>query len=174
MNPPKAEFQVTVFISKLRKRNKISSLLVYVLHKHEIRHFHVVVVQKREGNLQKSVVHVQSCCFAYSTYCFFFTFSLLSASLDLKVHNVKEGGVVVNFLLWHKQAQGLVKGLLSWGYCCFMSGLFLNLGTLQTGHVTLFNQWEGMLLFTKTSTRCSKIFTGADGARQSIVISFSF
>ena len=57
-NPPEAEFQVT--ISKLRKRNKISSLLVYVLHKREIRHFHVVVVQKRERNVQKSVMHVRS------------------------------------------------------------------------------------------------------------------
>ena len=38
--------------------------------KHEIRHFHVVVVQKRERNVQKSVMHVQSCCFAYKTYCF--------------------------------------------------------------------------------------------------------
>ena len=26
--------------------------------------FHVVVVQERQGNLQKSVVHLQSCCFA--------------------------------------------------------------------------------------------------------------
>ena len=33
--------------------------------KSEIRHFHVVVVQKR-------VMHVQSCCFAYKTYCFFY------------------------------------------------------------------------------------------------------
>ena len=31
--------------------------------KREIMHFHVVVVQK-------SVMHVQSCCFAYKTYCF--------------------------------------------------------------------------------------------------------
>ena len=31
--------------------------------KSEIRHFHVVVVQKR-------VMQVQSCCFAYKTYCF--------------------------------------------------------------------------------------------------------
>ena len=37
----------------------------------QIRHFHVVVVQKRERNVQKSVMHVQSCCFAYKTYCFF-------------------------------------------------------------------------------------------------------
>ena len=53
--------------------------------KREIKHFHVVVVQKREGNVQKSVMHMQSCCFAYKTYCFFFTFSLPSASLDLEV-----------------------------------------------------------------------------------------
>ena len=33
---------------------------------------------------KKSVVHVQSCCFANKTYCFL-TFSLPSASLDLKV-----------------------------------------------------------------------------------------
>ena len=29
-----------------------------------IRKFHVVVVQWRERNVQKSVIHVQSCCFA--------------------------------------------------------------------------------------------------------------
>ena len=28
----------------------------------EIRHFHVVVVQRRQRNLQKRVMHVQSCC----------------------------------------------------------------------------------------------------------------
>ena len=32
--------------------------------KREIRHFHVVVVQWRQRNVQKSVMHVQSCCFA--------------------------------------------------------------------------------------------------------------
>ena len=40
--------------------------------KHKSKHFHVVVVQKRERNVQKSVMHVQSCCFAYKTYFFFF------------------------------------------------------------------------------------------------------
>ena len=40
--------------------------------KREIRHFHVVVVQKRaKKKEQKSVMHLQSCCFAYKTYCFF-------------------------------------------------------------------------------------------------------
>ena len=53
--------------------------------KHKIiRHFHVVVVQKRERNVHVRVMHVQSCCFAYKTYCFL-TFSSPSASLDLKV-----------------------------------------------------------------------------------------
>ena len=32
--------------------------------KREIRHCHVVVVQRRQGNVQKSVMHVQSCCFS--------------------------------------------------------------------------------------------------------------
>ena len=32
--------------------------------KREIRHFHVVVVQRRLRNVQKSVMHVQNCCFA--------------------------------------------------------------------------------------------------------------
>ena len=32
--------------------------------KREIRHFHVVVVQRRQRNVQKSVMHVQSCYFA--------------------------------------------------------------------------------------------------------------
>ena len=39
--------------------------------KREIRHFHVVVVQRRLRNAQKSVMYVHSCCFAYSMYCFF-------------------------------------------------------------------------------------------------------
>ena len=33
--------------------------------KREFRHFHVVVVQRRQRNVSKSVIHVQSCCFAY-------------------------------------------------------------------------------------------------------------
>ena len=40
--------------------------------KREIMHFQVVVLQKRQRNGQTSVIHVQSCCFAYKTYCFFY------------------------------------------------------------------------------------------------------
>ena len=32
--------------------------------KREIRHFHVVVLQRRQRNVQKSVMPMQSCCFA--------------------------------------------------------------------------------------------------------------
>ena len=32
--------------------------------KREIRHFHVVVMQQRRRNVQKGVMHVQTCCFA--------------------------------------------------------------------------------------------------------------
>ena len=33
--------------------------------KREIRHFHVVVVQRRQRHVQKSVMQGQSCCFGY-------------------------------------------------------------------------------------------------------------
>ena len=32
--------------------------------KREIRHFHVVVVQRHQRNVEKSVMHLQSGCFA--------------------------------------------------------------------------------------------------------------
>ena len=40
--------------------------------KREIRHYHVVVVQRRLKNVQKSVMHVQSCCFADLNQLLFF------------------------------------------------------------------------------------------------------
>ena len=55
--------------------------------KHEIRHFHVVVVQKRERNVQNKCDARAICCFVCKTYCFL-TFSSPSASLDLKVPNI--------------------------------------------------------------------------------------
>ena len=57
--------------------------------KREIRHLHVVVVQKRERNVEKNVMHVQSWCHCLLKPLIFFTLSLPSESesLDLKVHN---------------------------------------------------------------------------------------
>ena len=39
--------------------------------KRELRRFHVVVVRRRQRNVPKSVMHVQSCRFANQTCCFF-------------------------------------------------------------------------------------------------------
>ena len=61
--------------------------------KREIGIFRVVVVQKRQRNVQKSVLHVRSVFLFFLSFFFFFffflTFSLPSASLDLKVSNSK-------------------------------------------------------------------------------------
>ena len=50
------------------------------------------------------------------------------------------------------------------------SGISLNLRTGPTGHTTLFNHWEGALVFIKTqiktSPQWSKIFTTVDGVGQ--------
>ena len=46
-------------------KEKESCCLVFLsLTKREIRHFHAVVVQWQQRNVQKSMMHVQSCCFA--------------------------------------------------------------------------------------------------------------
>ena len=37
----------------------------------EIRKVHVVVVQRRPRTVQKSIMHMQSCCFAYLNLCLF-------------------------------------------------------------------------------------------------------
>ena len=47
---------------KFRKRKNIRHRLFTSSIKFAIRHFHVVIVQGRQRNVQKSVMHVQSCC----------------------------------------------------------------------------------------------------------------
>ena len=51
---------------------KFRRCLFTSLVKREIRYVHVVVVQNGRRNVQKSMVHVQSCCFANQSYCFFY------------------------------------------------------------------------------------------------------
>ena len=46
------------------KKKKVVVCLFPFSTKRDIRQFHVVVVQRRQRNVQKSVMHVQSCCFA--------------------------------------------------------------------------------------------------------------
>ena len=69
------------------KEKKSRCLVPTFSTKREIRHFHVVVVQRRRRNVQKNVMHVQSYCFANgSKPIAFFPFSLPSPSL-LKLPN---------------------------------------------------------------------------------------
>ena len=50
----------------LEKKKKVVVTSVFPSSKKcEIKHFHVVVVQRRQRNVQKSLMHVQSYCFAY-------------------------------------------------------------------------------------------------------------
>ena len=52
-------------VSTFRKRKRKSLYIVFTSWtKREIRQFHVAVVLRRQRNVQKNVMHVQSCCFA--------------------------------------------------------------------------------------------------------------
>ena len=53
------------------KENESCCLVFPSSTKREIRHFHVVLVQRRLRNEQKSVIHFQSCCFACLNLFFF-------------------------------------------------------------------------------------------------------
>ena len=50
------------------KENESRCLVFTSSTKREIRLFHVLVVQRRQRNVQKSVMHVQSCCFSPPTH----------------------------------------------------------------------------------------------------------
>ena len=53
------------------KERESRSLVFTSSTKREIRQFHVVVVQRRQGKVQKSVMHVQSCYFAHLNLFFY-------------------------------------------------------------------------------------------------------
>ena len=60
-----------LFLSSQKEKENRCLVFTYVLHKGEIKKTHVVVVQRRQRKAQKSVLHVQSCCFAnLNLYCF--------------------------------------------------------------------------------------------------------
>ena len=84
--PPTYFFKCRPTLLELNSKGPYPCLFTSSI-KREIRHVHVAVMQKRAKKCpKKSVVHVQTCCFANKTYCFL-TFSLPSARLDLKLPN---------------------------------------------------------------------------------------
>ena len=74
-------------IKVLGQEKESPCLVVLSSTKREIRHFHVLVMQRQQRNVPKSVVHVQSCCFANLNLLLFFLFWLLSLSLLPKLPN---------------------------------------------------------------------------------------
>ena len=67
-------------------------------------------------------------------------------------------------------ADGRSPNFSGMGRFTYRSGISLHLRTGPTGHATLFNQWEGALVFInkqiKTSAQWSKKFKTADGVGQ--------
>ena len=57
----------SLYLTSEKKKKILSS--VHVLLKRDIKKFHFVVVQRWQRNVQKSVMHVQSCCFAVLFFC---------------------------------------------------------------------------------------------------------
>ena len=74
-------------IKVLGKEKESPCLVVLSSTKREIRHFHILVMQRQQRNVQKSVMHVQSSCFANLNLLLFFLFWLLSLSLLPKLPN---------------------------------------------------------------------------------------
>ena len=74
-------------IKVLGKEKESPCLVVLSSTKREIRHFHILVMQRQQRNVQKSVMHVQSCCFANLNLLLFFLFWLPSLSLLPKLPN---------------------------------------------------------------------------------------
>ena len=77
-----------------------------------VRHFHVVVMQRRQRNVQKSVMHVQSCCFIFLNFCFFAVLvAVVVAPYCVCIKGVKRSwGTDVN------RKWGLFPLHMPWGY----------------------------------------------------------
>ena len=84
-----AEFKKTVWEFRKRKRKSLLSSFTSFT-KREIRHFHVVVVQRRQRNVQTSVMHVQSCCFANLNLLLF----CRSSNVAFKLPNIRSDGTL--------------------------------------------------------------------------------
>ena len=84
------------------KRKKKGSCLVFKSStKRDIRQVYVVVEQRRQGNVQKSVMHVQSCCFVSLSLLLFLPFSWPSPSLLLKLPiNSRDAGLLLPLYLY--------------------------------------------------------------------------
>ena len=65
----------------LERERKILRCVFTSSVKRAIRKFNVLVVQWRQRNVPKRVMHVQSCCLGHKTYCFFDVFVAIAVAL---------------------------------------------------------------------------------------------
>ena len=73
------------------EKEEESRWLVYTSSsKSSVRHFHVAVIQWRQRNVQKSVIHVQSCCFANRNLLLSFMLSSLTSPSSLLKHSNRD------------------------------------------------------------------------------------
>ena len=95
------------------EKEKESPCLVFMSStQSEIRHFHVVVVQWRQRNVQKRVVHVQSCCFAKSKPLLFCRSRCLSYLLFTSVPSQSTlRGCVKSSQFWFSQNYSLLRAM---------------------------------------------------------------
>ena len=97
----------------LEKKNKECLYLTYSIKRaREIRKFHFAVVHLRLRNVQKSVMQVQSCCFASIKLIAFLPLSLPSLSSLLNLHIV-----VVQKFCYHGNVTSFYFSLLTF---CFL------------------------------------------------------
>ena len=105
-------------------KEKESRLVFTSSTRHEIRQFHVVVVQRRQRNVQKCLMHVQSCCFANLNILFFVPF-LLSSSALFKLPSVdviRPSLMLFTFQDFRTKVQGKLKSTLTWLWLLFHCG----------------------------------------------------
>ena len=79
------------------KERKLCRALFKSSIKREITHFHVVVVQWRQRNVQQSVLPLQSCCFAHLTHCFFWRSRCYPIVKRANAFYARLGQVVIQF-----------------------------------------------------------------------------
>ena len=136
--------------------------------KREIRQFHVVVVQRQKRNVQKSVMHVQSCCFACLNLLLFCRSRCRRRHRSVNSLFSSKQCVIKQLLVSVFVISGIIKvsvsvisfGLLAWLITFYFTSILIipditkttsNIYLLSTSLSCLDHQYQLLLLFTALS-----------------------
>ena len=104
-------------VSKFRKRKgKLLSHVFTSSINREIRHFHVVVVQRREGNVQKSMMRGPSCCFTNQNL-LLFPVAIIRTLTSSRAGELSRSWIPKNNVQIHKERKirrGLFTSSIKW------------------------------------------------------------